>query len=133
MSTIYGGFDGPPERFHAVASHLEGSLSDLDAHAVLRPHGNDPGRVFGIGVLDVLHLAAHGIQEPDAADMDEGEHFGPGRFDDVLEKAAQVGPSRAPGVYDGRYAGGQAEGVGLDAEGRGAGVNVGVQVDPAGR
>ena len=31
-----------------------------------------------------------------------------------------------PGVHDGRYPGGQAEGVGLDAESRGAGVHVGV-------
>ena len=128
-----GGFDGPPERFHAVASHLEDPLPDLHADAMLRPHRDNPGRVLGIGVFDVLHFAAHGVQESDTADMDESEHFGPGRFNDVLEKTAQVGPSRAPGVYDGRYPGGQAEGVGLDAEGRGAGVDVGVQVDPARR
>ena len=65
--------------------------------------------------------------------MHEGEHFGPGRFDDVLEKTTQVGPSRAAGVHDGRYPGGQAEGIGLDAEGRCAGVYVGVEIDPAGR
>ena len=78
---------------------------------------DDIGGAFGVGIFDVGHFSNGAVGKTDAADVDKGENLGAGGGGDEVAEGEKIGPAGAAGVNDGGDAGGETEGIGLNAPG----------------
>ncbi|MFJ6751023.1 hypothetical protein ACIQNI_22960 [Streptomyces sp. NPDC091266] len=73
------------------------------------------------------------MDEPVPGDVEPAQHAGGGRGDDTGGEVRPVVAAAAAGVHDGRHTLANAREIGREAEAGGAVVDMGVQVDQAGR